>query len=278
MSCARQSSAAPADAGRHAAEARSARSRASAATAVAAATAAAASVAGALERQLRARLPRLSRELALAVHDVQRRVHADDARVTAAPKAAQRRVRAFVRSQGGEESTEELIREMVAEARKAAAPTSGVEASTPRATRSGTGVPPTPAAGAALPRRRRSARRKADRTQSDPFAVEMGDAVTFLNAAVEHERAQRLLVGGIEIAAQRALALDCLQVKRLAGPEWHSPDRRADLERIAAASWYLATDVCSRKALTCLPGGPTAMDNDTFATMINCRACASTWA
>ena len=38
----------------------------------------------------------------------------------------------------------------------------------------------------------------------------------------------------------------------------------------AAATWFLATDACSRKALTCLPGGPTALDNGTFVTMINC--------
>ena len=98
----------------------------------------------------------------------------------------------------------------------------------------------------------------------------MGDAAGFLNAAVEHVRAQKLLVEGVEIAAQRALTLDCLQVQRLSGPEWHSPDRRADLERLTAATWFLATDACSRKALTCLPGGPTALDNDTFVTMINC--------
>ena len=33
---------------------------------------------------------------------------------------------------------------------------------------------------------------------------------------------------------------------------------------------FLATDACSRKALTCLPGGPTALDNGTFVTMTNC--------
>ena len=237
---------------------------------MAVAATAAASAAAALELLHRARLPRLSRELALAVHDVQRRVRADDARVAAAPKATQRRVRAFVRSQGGEESTEELIREMVAEERKAKA--NGADAGAPRATRSGANTPSAPATNAAPPQRRRKprTRKRANRTQSDPFGVAMGDAVAFLNAAEGHQRAQRLLVGGIEIAAHRALALDCLQAKRLAGSEWHSPNRRAELEQVAAASWYLATDVCSRKALTCLPGGPTAMDNDTFATVVNC--------
>ena len=91
---------------------------------------AAASAAEAHERLLRARLPRLSRELALAVHDVQRRVHAHDTRVAAAPKATQRRIRAFIRSQGGEESTEELIRAMVAEERRADASAGDATAST----------------------------------------------------------------------------------------------------------------------------------------------------
>jgi hypothetical protein len=79
----------------------------------------------------------------------------------------------------------------------------------------------------------------------------VGDAAGFLNAAVEHVRAQSLLVGGIEIAAQWALTLDCLQVQRLSSSEWHSPDHSADLERLTAATWFLATDACSRKALTC---------------------------
>ena len=38
------------------------------------------------------------------------------------------------------------------------------------------------------------ARKRANRTQSDPFGVEMGDTVAFLTAAVWRERAQRLLL------------------------------------------------------------------------------------
>ena len=234
---------------------------------------AAASAAEAHERQLRARLPRLSRELALAVHDVQRRVHAHDTRVAAAPKATQRRIRAFIRSQGGEESTEELIRAMVAEERRADASAGDATASTTRTTRSGASAPSAPATDTAPAQQRRRkprARKPTERTQSDPFGVAVGDATGFLNAAVEHVRPQKLLVEGIEIAAQRALTLDCLQVQRLSSSEWHSPDHSADLERHTAATWFLATDACSRKALTCLPGGPTALDNGTFVTMINC--------
>eukprot|EP00935_MAST-01C_sp_MAST-1C-sp1_P001520 g1520.t1 len=47
-------------------------------------------------------------------------------------------------------------------------------------------------------------------------------------------------------------------------------DYHAQLRGASAATWFLASDVCTRQSLTCLPGGDTALDNATFVTMVNC--------
>ena len=69
-----------------------------------------------------------------------------------------------------------------------------------------------------------------------------------------------------------ALFLDALAVKPPPASEWHSGARSGELRAVAAATWFLATDECSRQVLTCLPGGDTALDNATFVTAINCIA------
>ena len=66
------------------------------------------------------------------------------------------------------------------------------------------------------------------------------------------------------------LALKCIRVKPPPAGQWHDLGQSAALERLAAATWFMASDVCSRQALTCLPGGATAMSNDVFTTMANC--------
>ena len=74
----------------------------------------------------------------------------------------------------------------------------------------------------------------------------------------------------MELAAERGLALRCIRVKPPPAGQWHDLRQSAALERLAAATWFMASDVCSRQALTCLPGGTTAMSNNEFATMVNC--------
>ncbi len=79
----------------------------------------------------------------------------------------------------------------------------------------------------------------------DPFAVATHDHSAFLNALWEHKRVQKLLTTGMELAAGRGLALKCIRVKPPPAGQWHDPRQSASFERLAAATWFMASGACS---------------------------------
>ena len=91
-----------------------------------------------------------------------------------------------------------------------------------------------------------------------------GDVAGFLNAALQREHTQRVLTAGVEHTARAVLVLDCVDTAPPAASEWHAQESSAALRATAAATWFLATDECTRQALTCLPGGDTALDKSTI--------------
>ena len=105
------------------------------------------------------------------------------------------------------------------------------------------------------------------RQQQEP---QLAAAAAFLNGTNAHRAAQRVLTAGLEHMRRSRLLLDALSARTLPKKEWHAQSRGAELKALAARTWFLATDECSRQVLTCLPGGDTAIDNRTFATAINC--------